>query len=54
MPKEEQNCAPDIKKGMDDAKNIKDRNKGFKDDADRRQRDGCNLGDVTNNSDKKK
>ena len=50
MAKSEKNCEPDIKKGLDIAKNIKDLKKQIKDDADKRKIDGFNPGDLLNNS----
>jgi len=46
MPKERTNREPDIEKGLDDAKKIKDLKKELKDDADRRRIDGFNPGDL--------
>ena len=40
------NWEPDVRKGLDDLKNIKDINQSIKDDADRRKIDGFNPGDV--------
>lgn len=50
MPKDKVNWEPDVRKGMDTLRNIKDLNQQLKDDADRRKIDGFNPGDVTNNS----
>lgn len=50
MPKDQTNWEPDIKKGMDIAKNIKDLNQQLKDDADRRKIDGFNPSDVFKDS----
>ena len=46
MGKDQVNWEPDIRKGMDIAKDIKDLNQDLKDDADRRKIDGYNPGDL--------
>jgi hypothetical protein len=38
---------PDVKKGMDDLKHMKERKESLKEDADRRKIDGFNPGDVS-------
>jgi hypothetical protein len=40
------NWESDIRKGMEDARNIKDKKKSIKEDADRRKIDGYNPGDL--------
>ncbi len=40
------NWEPDVRKGLDEAKNIKDLKESLKEDADRRKIDGFNPGDV--------
>lgn len=49
MLKKETNWEPDIKKGLDISKNIKELNQQLKDDADRRKIDGFNPGDLFKN-----
>ncbi len=46
MSKQETNWEPDVKKGLDDMKNIEDINQKLKDDSDRRKIDGFNPGDI--------
>ncbi len=46
MAKDRTNWEPDIEKGLDDAKKIKDLKKELKDDADTRKIDGSNPGDL--------
>ncbi|MFH1700862.1 MAG: hypothetical protein ABIE07_09775 [Candidatus Zixiibacteriota bacterium] len=46
MSKEKINWETDIKKGLEDAKNIKDIKLPLKQDSDRRKIDGFNPGDV--------
>ena len=41
-----QNWEPDIRKGLDEAKKIKENKKKIKDDADRRKIDGFNPKDL--------
>ena len=53
MSKEQKNWEPDIKKGLDIAKNIKELNQKIKDDADRRKIDGFNPGDLLNKTNRK-
>ena len=53
MGKEQINWEPDINKGLDIAKNIKDLNQELKDDADRRKIDGFNPGDLGGLTNKK-
>ena len=48
MAKEQTNWEPDVKKGLEIEKNIKEINQQLKDDADRRKIDGFNPGDVIN------
>ena len=47
MAKEHVNWEPDVKKGMDIQKNMKELNEKLKADADRRKIDGFNPGDVS-------
>ena len=49
MPKEQIHWEPDIKKGMEIAKNIKDLKHQLKDDADRRKIGGFNPSDLFEN-----
>jgi len=46
MSKDRVNWEPDVRKGMDKMRNIKDVKQRLKDDADRRKIDGYNPGDV--------
>ncbi len=46
MAKQETNWEPDVRKGLEDMKNMQDINQKLKDDADHRKIDGFNPGDV--------
>jgi hypothetical protein len=48
MARDQVNWEPDVKKGMDLEKNMKEINEKLKEDADRRKIDGFNPGDIVN------